>query len=363
MAGSVLVCGVGVAGATAAHWLERAGWNVTLVEQSVQPRSSGNPVDVRGPAVDIARRMGIWPDLVAASTKVERVEFVDPSGRVGSTMPTRRPADEEVEVPRADLARALFGAVDGAELINGDTIVALEQDRSGVDVTFAVAAPRRFDLVVGADGLHSVVRRLVLGAEERFIRSFGMVVATVPATVEVDPAVVRILNLPGRSLSVHPGAGEPCAAFIFRSRARIDRRREDASRQVVADTYAADGWLTPALIAQFRAARDVYLDTVARVDLPRWSVGRVVLVGDAANCLSLLGNGSTNAIIGAHTLAEALADHADPQVAFARYEHQHRRQVRSAIRGAGLASHLLVPATAAGIAVRTAVLKVADRFG
>jgi 2-polyprenyl-6-methoxyphenol hydroxylase-like FAD-dependent oxidoreductase len=153
---SVLVSGGGIAGSTAAYWLEKAGWSVTIVERAADTRSSGNPVDVRGAAVAIARQMGIWSRLEEAATGVERLVFVDADGRPQATIRTRRRVDrhEEVEVARSDLVGLLFDRAREASLIiRDDSISALHQDVGGIDVEFQRAPSRRFDLVVGADGL------------------------------------------------------------------------------------------------------------------------------------------------------------------------------------------------------------------
>ena len=195
-----------------------------------------------------------------------------------------------------------------AEFVFGDSIAALHQDAAGVDVTFAAGAPRRFDLVVGADGLHSGVRRLTFGPASGYVRHLGMYVATLPLGYAADdPNTVLMYNLPGRSVSVHPVNGNAMAAFIFRSPAisGLDNRDTAACKQVVLDAYRGGGWELPRLLDRVSAADDLYFDSVSRVRLPSWSQGRIALLGDAASCMSLFGNGSSLAITGAATLARA----------------------------------------------------------
>ncbi|NUS56701.1 MAG: NAD(P)-binding protein, partial [Streptomycetaceae bacterium] len=222
MSTSILVSGAGIAGATAAFWLAQAGYAVTVVERAEGARSSGNPVDVRGAAVDVAERMGILANLRAAATDVRRMTLVDAEGRtvthIGMGAIPGATAASDVEIPRADLARILVDAGrDRVEFIQGDSIRELGQDDSGVDVAFEQASPRRFDLVVGADGLHSTVRRLAFGPEDRFVRPAGMYVATMPVdpSFAARPDEVLLHNSPGRLTSVHPAAGKALAAFIF----------------------------------------------------------------------------------------------------------------------------------------------------
>lgn len=155
---TVLISGAGVAGPTLAYWLARRGFRPTVVERAQGLRSSGSPVDVRGPAVAVADAMGIMPRLRAAATSATTLTFLG-----AGSLPMQRAGSGAVELPRGDLASILWQAArDDAEFLFDDTITTLTQDGSGVDVTFDRAAPRRFDLVVGADGLRSAIRRLAV---------------------------------------------------------------------------------------------------------------------------------------------------------------------------------------------------------
>ncbi|WP_040783333.1 FAD-dependent oxidoreductase [Nocardia pneumoniae] len=362
MGGKVLISGAGVAGSTLAYWLTRRGFAVTVVERAVGQRSSGNPVDVKGPAVDVVEKMGILPRLRAAGSRVERMTFVNAQGKRVAGLPLSVFQDgagaKEVELPRADLAGILLDAVsEKAEFRWGDTVTALTPDPDGVDVSFANAAPQRFDLVIGADGLHSTVRRLAFGPETDFRAHQGMYVATLPIPEPFgSDREVMFHNLPGRAVSVHPTNGHAIAAFLFRGDAvpDFDHRDLDLHKRLVIDAFADAGWRVPELLDRVRAADDLYFDAVSRVDVPRWSSGRIALVGDAASCLSLLGDGSTLAITGAYTLAESLARTEDPVAAFRRYETAHRRLVEPKQRGFRAGAAMLVPTNRAGILLRNA---------
>jgi 2-polyprenyl-6-methoxyphenol hydroxylase-like FAD-dependent oxidoreductase len=363
---TVLISGAGVAGPTLAYWLSRYGFRPTVVERSAGQRSSGNPVDVRGEAMEVAGRMGVLPRLRAAATSVSGMDVVSASGRRVGRIAVGKADGTELEVARANLAAVMHDAArERAEFVFGDSIAALRQDAAGVDVTFAAGAPRRFDLVVGADGLHSGVRRLVFGPPSGYVRHLGMYVATLQLGYAADdPNTVLMYNLPGRSVSVHPVNGNAMAAFIFRSPVipGLDNRDIAACKQVVLDAYGDGGWELPRLLDRVRAADDLYFDSVSRVRLPSWSQGRVALLGDAASCMSLFGNGSSLAITGAATLARALAATPDDyQAAFRAYEAEHRVRVRPTQRGRLVAGALLVPATRAGITARDLAVRVFSR--
>jgi 2-polyprenyl-6-methoxyphenol hydroxylase-like FAD-dependent oxidoreductase len=360
----VLISGAGVAGSTLAYWLARHGMHPTVVERSPGMRSSGNPVDVRGPAVPVADAMGIMPQIRQAATEATAVSLLGASGREVARMRTgaARGRRTEVEVPRSDLAAILYEAArPGAEFLFDDTITALRPDGDGVEVAFDRAGPRRFDLVVGADGLHSTVRRLAFGPERDYVRHLGLYVATLPLGRPADrPDEVVLFNTPGRLASIHPARGSALAAFIFRGPAIPDLDYRDIARhrQIVLDAYAEAGWEVPQLLDALRAADEFYFDAVSAVDLPSWSRGRIALVGDAATCVSLLGDGSSLAIAGAHTLAGALAATDDTADALRDYEHRHRKLVAPKQRNAGVAAAMLVPKTRLGVSTRNLAAKL-----
>ena len=358
---SVLISGAGIAGSTLAYWTARRGFRVTVVERAQGLRSSGNPVDVRAGAVDVVEQMGVMPSLREAGTHVQNLKFVNATGRsvgrVNMGAMRTASASREVEVPRADLASVLFHAgSDHAEILFDDSIASLKQDRSGVDVTFDRAAPRRFDLVIGADGLHSMVRRLAFGPEADFVRHMGLFIATVPLGGPADnDRDVLLYNTPGQAVSIHPVRGDALAAFIFRAPMvpGFDHRDVDQHKRIVIDAFAGGSWRVPELLDGVRDADDLYFDSVSQVRLQRWSNGRIALLGDAASCVSLFGEGSTLAIVGAATLAHTLAvtpgDHA---TAFDRYEAEHRSLVEPKQRSIATASAMIVPATRLGIVAR-----------
>ncbi|WP_338135048.1 FAD-dependent monooxygenase [Deinococcus psychrotolerans] len=252
----VLISGAGIAGPTLAYWLARSGWQPTVVERAGRLRSSGNPVDVRGAALSVAEKMGIVAALRSASTSVRAISFYDRAGHRFARVPTSAgrsaAGTPEMEIPRSDLARVLFQAAsDVTEFLFDDTITALHQDAGGVDVTFERHAPRRFDLVIGADGLHSAVRQLAFGPDEQFVRHMGTYVATtaLPEPVK-SPQDVLMYNTPGRLVAVHPGRDCAMVGFFFwHPAAAPDCRNPEAVKRFVAAAYAGVGWRVPELLA------------------------------------------------------------------------------------------------------------------
>ncbi|MEO7017277.1 MAG: FAD-dependent monooxygenase [Leifsonia sp.] len=362
-----LISGAGIAGAALAYWLTRDKWAVTVVEKATPDRSSGSPVDVRGRAVDIARAMGIEEHLRAADTGVDRAAFIDGDGKTRAVIRTRAHATgdklAEFEVPRALLAAALLDAVPAhVPIVSGDSITSLYQDGSGVDVEFERSPGDRFDVVFGADGLHSTVRRLAFGPETDYAHPFGLFIGTLRFPIEVeDPRQVLLFNEPNRLLAVHPAGGNPGAAFIFRSDDAYNHHDAAAGKAMVESAYANSGWLAPALLPAWRTAEDFYFDAVTRIEMCSWSRGRVALLGDAASCLSLLGEGSSNAIVAAKTFADALLRHeGNHATAFTHYEHTHRARLRKYQRGARPMSHFLVPVTGYGITIRDWLIRTAS---
>ncbi|MFF3842220.1 FAD-dependent monooxygenase [Streptomyces sp. NPDC001930] len=328
---TVLISGASVAGPALALWLHRYGFTPTVVERAPELRTGGYKVDIRGTAIEVCRRMGILDEIRANSTDMRGGSYVDDRGRTIGELPAdifggRVEGDDEIM--RGELARILHDRTrDDVEYLFDDSIATLDEDADGVTVTFDSGAVRRFDLVVGADGLHSHTRRLVFGEETRFKRHLGAYVSifTAPNHLALD-RWETYHALPGKLVCVYSSAGETDAKnlFVFSSPEELPYHHRDitAQRRHLTETFAGDGWEIPRLLGHAADADDLYFDSISLIEMDRWSKGRVVLIGDAAHCSSpASGQGTGLALTGAYVLAGELARAGgDHRIAFARYE-------------------------------------------
>ncbi|WP_410569135.1 FAD-dependent monooxygenase [Amycolatopsis sp. cmx-4-61] len=308
----VLISGASVAGPALACWLHRHGFTPTVVERAPELRDGGYAVDFRGASLRVLDRMGLLGAVEAAATRMGAVTYVDSADRpLVVTPPTYQSG--ELEILRGDLARILYDATkDDVEYVFGDSITGIGEHGDGVTVTFARTEPREFDLVIGADGLHSTVRSLAFGDETRFRRDLGYHVAicTVPNHLGLDRAG-RFHNEPNRTVGVYSARDntEAKALFWFGSAGLdYDHRDVEQQRRIVEETFRDVGWETPTLLKAMREAPDFYFDSASQIRLDAYSRGRVALVGDAAYCAApLSGMGTSLAIVGAYVLAGELA--------------------------------------------------------
>ncbi|PWW64212.1 FAD-dependent monooxygenase [Actinokineospora spheciospongiae] len=308
---TVLVSGAGVAGPALAYWLRHHGFALTVVERAPAPRPGGQAVDVRGPAVEVLDRMGVLAEVRAARTGTLGTSYVDAGGaelsRTEGETFTGGPVDgPDIEVLRDDLSEILVRAAP-AEYLYGDTITALDQDDHGVLVHFERSAPRRFDLVIGADGLHSRVRSLAFGEVPPHHLGVALAVFSTPNTFGLDRWQVFHSSDAGM-VGVYSARANAEARVVMGWHCTDLPRDPDAQRTLVAEAFAGGGWETPALVEAMRTAPDFYCDTMSQVHLDTWSRGRVGLLGDAAHCPSpLSGQGTSLALVGAYVLAGELA--------------------------------------------------------
>ena len=364
---TVLISGTGIAGPTLAFWLKAAGFEPTLVERAPALRNGGYVIDFWGLGYDIAERMGLAVKIHEIGYHARELRIVDDRGRRRSGFGTRVFSDltggRYVTLRRSDLSRLLFGkSALLIESVFGDEVVGLRDLAGGVQVHFSQAGERRFDLVVGADGLHSSVRRLAFGAQDQFEHQLGYTVAAFEARGyrPRDEDVYVMYGQPGRMLGRF-ALRDVTTLFLFVFATENGSLPETLDQQKVflRERYAAGKWECRPILEALDRTEELYLDRVSQIRMPAWSRGRVALVGDAAFCVSLLaGQGSALAMISAYVLAGELARAPSAhEEAFRKYETLLRSFIEAKQRAAASFAGAFAPQTAFGLRMRDLVIK------
>lgn len=314
---TVLISGAGVAGPALAHWLADDGYRVVVVELAPGIRPGGQTVDLRGAGRDVVQRMGLLDEMVDRSLPQRGIAWVRADGSRRAEMPVEafdgNGVVSKLEILRGDLVDVLYQHTKDRVDYRFDTrITGLVQDDDGVDATLSDGTRVRADLVVGADGPHSAVRRLAFGPEEQFVKPLGGYNAwfTAPDTAGLDGWYLMYQAPGGLNASMRP-SHDPAiakAGLAFRSEPlSYDRRDLDQQRKLLADRFAAAGWHVGELIRAAAEADDFYFDAFLQVHMDSWSRGRVTLCGDAGYCASpLSGMGTSLALVGAYLLGGEL---------------------------------------------------------
>ncbi len=372
----ILISGAGVAGPVLAYWSNRRGLSPVVVERTPAPRLGlgGHAVDLFAPAVEVTARMGLDDAVREARTELDTMALVRPGKpMVEIAFDALTPAfadDRHVEIMRGELTTMLHAATrDDVEYRFGDSVRSLREDFGGVEVLFESGSTRRFDLVVGADGLHSAVRRLTFGEEGRTLHHLGgyLAVFSVPGHL-ARAGRTSLYNGVNRIAAVYPvkQAGRARAVLVFRRTGPGPRDHRDvtAQREFVRNTYTGEGWEVPALLDAMEHADDFYFDSISQVRLGSWSRGRVTLVGDAGFAPGpAVGGGTTLAVVSAYVLAHALAEaRGDHVAALSAYESRVRGYVRRCRDAAPRAMRGGIPSSRAHRAANTAALRLLPRL-
>ncbi|MBP2367395.1 FAD-dependent monooxygenase [Pseudonocardia parietis] len=364
----ILVSGAGIAGLACALDLGTRGHDVTVVEYAHRLRLTGTPIDIRGDAVETVARMGLLAKIREQRIRMsELMQFVDSDGEPVARIPMAEvsDSDDDIEIVRADLVHILADALPATATIRfSDSIDSLTDDGDGVDVELRSGHRERYDLVLGADGQHSAVRRLVFGPERDYLRHLGVYIALAALPDEAWPdRVSSMYNVPARMAGIARYKDKALATFTFRSEPLdYDHHDLDAQKKILTDAFAGHTtWKIPQLLDAARTDPEFFFDSASQIHMPSWHRGRVALVGDAGYCAAFLsGRGTSLALTGAHLLAEELqrcgTDHTE---AFHRYEARQRPYVTFAQERVGQGRDRLIPPTQEAIDARNERLRTA----
>lgn len=363
----VAISGAGVAGPAFAYWMQRAGHDVTLIEAAPTFRTGGYLIDFWGLGYDVAEKMGVADEINKVGYRVNELRSVGADGRTVARFDTgairRAISDRYTSVARGDLAETIYRTIEhDIETNFFDSITSIENQPDAVSLTFRRGRPRDFDMVIGADGLHSNVRELVFGPEAQFARYLGCQVAACVLTGyhPRDELVYVTHNLPGRQIGrFSMDEDRTLVLFIFRSSAPTIPDTLDESKALLRRQFSDAGWEAPQILAALDDVDDIYVDVVSQIRMDRWSAGRVALIGDAAACVSLLaGEGTGLALVEAYVLAGELA-RADNDLPFAfnAYESRLRRFILQKQDGAPKFISFFAARTEWGIRLRNAAMR------
>jgi 2-polyprenyl-6-methoxyphenol hydroxylase-like FAD-dependent oxidoreductase len=322
----ILINGGGIAGPSLAFWLTRHGHAVTIVEQARQLRSGGQAVDFRGPALTVLEKMGLLEQVKAGATQMGPLVLVDRRGKEVGRLPAEV-ISGEVEMHWGDFTRILYEAVrNDVDYRFGVRVTALTDNGQRVDATFSDGSTGGYDLVIGADGLHSGTRRLVFGPEERYVTQLGQCFGffDIENRLRLDHCGMAYIDA-GRTAAlqgIEPDKPARASLFLSDPHVAFDYRDTEGNKRLFVERYAGMGWEVPTLLDGLAEAAEVYFDSIAQVHLDSYARGRVCLTGDAAWCASpRSGMGTTLALVGSYVLAHEMhAAGDDYAAAFARYQ-------------------------------------------
>lgn len=326
---TVLISGAGVAGLTLTYWLKRHGFTPTLIEKSPCLRTGGYKIDLRGVALKILKQMGVYSTIIENRTAIARAVCVDEKGDQVTQMSTdllgTRLEGIDLEIMRGTLCLIIQEAIGEIDCLFGDSITHIIDNSDSVYVQFEKNRPRTFDIVIGADGLHSTVRKLVFGNESDFSQEFGVFVSvfSIPSFLAESDCEIEHHSL-RKFVNIYrdPKDTNAKVALAFSVDKPFYSRNPHEQKKLIEEVFANSGWKMPQILEAMKESPEFYFDSMAQIHMPNWSKGHIALVGDAAySATPMSGQGTSIAIAGAYVLAGELADaRGDTEIAFLHYE-------------------------------------------
>ena len=313
---TVLISGAGIAGSVCAYFLSRAGFHTTVVERAPELRKAGQQIDIRGAALKIVRRMGLEETVRSKTTKEAGLAFMDTNGKRLAEFPVDEKGGMsftcEIEIVRAELAKIFYDASkEDTEYVFGDHVMALEEKSDKIEVTFASGSKKEYDLVIGADGMGSKIRRLVF-PDQNVMKGLGQYTSffTIPYE-EDDGTWGQWYNAAGgRCILLRPDNTGYTRAYLSVMSSKPTgyyKLSIPEQKKLFREIFEDAGWQAQRVLDGMDKSDDFYMQEIAQVKMERWSKGRVALVGDAGYCPSpISGMGTSLAIIGAYILAGEL---------------------------------------------------------
>jgi 2-polyprenyl-6-methoxyphenol hydroxylase-like FAD-dependent oxidoreductase len=365
----VLISGGGIAGLTLAYWLQQYNIPSVVIEQANEIRREGHGIDFVGTSYDVASRMGLIDRLAAQQIPFEAVVYVNKDGksiaRLDAALTRNIYEGKYMGLMHATLAEVLYEALEETvEVRFGRWIAALEAGPDAVEVTFNDGTTESFDLLIGADGVHSATRALVFGPEEQFSRSLGYTIAIyrLPDRYGIG-RTYKLYTEPGRQVVAYGTniEGELLIFFLYQT-AKPEHVPREQRLSRLREVFAGMGWLTEQFLSDVSPSQKVFMDAVIQIQMPTWHRGRVALVGDACDCPTLFaGQGASLAMGGAYLLARALHECADYQQAFGRYEQQMYATVQAEQKSGRSFAKYFVPGSPLGLFLQQVMMKVVLR--
>jgi len=326
---NVLISGASFAGLSTAYWMNKFGYQVTIVEVAQSIKKGGTPVNILENTIDIVKRMGLFDQIVSKQLHMELMEFKNANDETQSS-DNHHQKNEEYEIERDDLLEMIYKVIENdVEFIYGDSITVLSEDDLGVEVAFKSGDSRKFNLVFGCDGLHSIVRKLWFGEESQFSQFLKMYFSiTIVNKLLIKENTTQMYSEPGKTvmLNAYNGKTDICLAYISEQEIPYDYRNENQQRAMITEAFKTTGWRTRELLNEVQKSATFYFDKLCQMKMANWTKGRVALVGDAGYCASpAAGRGGSLAIDGAAALADAFEKcNGDYKLAFQEYNTKFR---------------------------------------